>query len=113
MPSPTKHALLSASSAAVEGTAAHALAEYKVHRALGDLEFPRFSSDYQCDEMELLTDDYTSYVMEQYTRAKKFAKDSLIKSELKLDFSKYVPKEFGTGDRVIVSDHLLHIIDFK
>ena len=81
MPSPTKHALLSASSAhrwlgapplprleqyfpqststaAIEGTAAHALAEYKVHRALGDLKFPRPSSDYQCDEMELLTDDY-------------------------------------------------------
>ncbi|MGM9910929.1 MAG: DUF2800 domain-containing protein [Lacticaseibacillus absianus] len=79
MPSPTNHALLSASSAhrwlsapplprlekyfpqptsraAAEGTAAHALAEYKIHRSLGDLTFPRPSSDYQSDEMELLTD---------------------------------------------------------
>lgn len=136
MMSPTKHALLSASSAhrwlsapplprleqyfpqststaATEGTAAHALAEYKVHRALGDLKFPRPSSDYQCDEMELLTDDYTSYVMEQYAKAKKYSNDPLIKVELKLDFSRYVPEGFGTGDCVIVSDHLLHIIDFK
>lgn len=136
MPSPTHHALLSASSAhrwlsapplprleqyfphptstaAAEGTAAHALAEYKVHRALGDLHFPRPTSDYQCDEMERLTDDYTSYVMEQYAKAKGFAKDPVIKVEQKLDFSQYVPEGFGTGDCVIVSDHLLHIIDFK
>ena len=63
--------------------------------------------------MELLTDDYTSYVMEQYAKAKKYSNDPLIKVELKLDFSQYVPEGFGTGDCVIVSDHLLHIIDFK
>lgn len=136
MPSPTNHALLSASSAhrwlsapplprlekyfpqptsraAAEGTAAHALAEYKIHRSLGDLTFPRPSSDYQSDEMELLTDDYVSYIMEQYAKVKAFAKDPLIKVELKLDFSQYVPDGFGTADCVIVSDHLLHIIDFK
>lgn len=136
MPSPTKHALLSASSAhrwlstpplprleqyfpqststaVAERTTAHALAEYKVHRALGDLKFPRPSSDYQCNEMEVLTDDYTFYVMEQYAKAETFAKDPLINVELILDFSQYVPEGFGTGDCVIVSDHLLHIIDFK
>ena len=63
--------------------------------------------------MERLTDDYTSYVMEQYAKAKGFAKDPVIKVEQKLDFSQYVPEGFGTGDCVIVSDHLLHIIDFK
>lgn len=63
--------------------------------------------------MELLTDDYTSYVMEQYAKAKKYSNDPLIRVELKLDFSQYVPEGFGTGDCVIVSDHLLHIIDFK
>lgn len=135
MSSPTHHALLSASSAhrwlsapplprleqyfphstssaAAEGTAAHALGEYKIHRLLGE-QFKRPTSDYQSDEMESLTDDYASYVMEQYQEAKQYAKDAIISVEQKLDFSKYVPEGFGTGDCVIVSDHLLHIIDFK
>ena len=63
--------------------------------------------------MESLTDDYASYVIEQYTQAKQYAADANISMEQKLDFSKYVPQGFGTGDCVIVSDHLLHIIDFK
>lgn len=33
--------------------------------------------------------------------------------EQRLDFSCYVPDGFGTGDCVIISDHTLHIIDFK
>jgi hypothetical protein len=102
----------STSSAAAEGTAAHALGEYKIHRLLGD-QFKRPVSDYQSDEMESLTDDYASYVLEQYQKAKRYAKDATISVEQKLDFSKYVPDGFGTGDCVIVSDHLLHIIDFK
>lgn len=135
MSSPKHHALLSASSAnrwlsapplprleqyfphstsnaAAERTAAHALGEYKIHRLLGD-KFKRPSSDYQSDEMESLTGDYASYVMEQYEQAKEYAPDATIRVEQKLDFSKYVPEGFGTGDCVIVSDHLLHIIDFK
>lgn len=63
--------------------------------------------------MESLTDDYASYALEQYQKAKRYAKDATISVEQKLDFSKYVPEGFGTGDCVIVSDHLLHIIDFK
>ena len=63
--------------------------------------------------MESYTDDYCSYVLEQFEAAKQYAKDPTILLEQKLDFSKYVPDGFGTGDCVIVSDHLLHIIDFK
>ena len=33
--------------------------------------------------------------------------------EQRLDFSKYVPEGFGTGDCVIVADDVLHIVDFK
>ncbi len=33
--------------------------------------------------------------------------------EQRLDFSKYVPDGFGTGDCVIIADGTLHIIDFK
>jgi len=33
--------------------------------------------------------------------------------EQKLDFSKYVPEGFGTGDCLIIADKMLYIIDFK
>ena len=33
--------------------------------------------------------------------------------EQRLDFSKWVPEGFGTGDCLIVADDVLHIIDFK
>ena len=102
----------STSNAAAEGTVAHALSEYKVHRALSH-SFKRPTSDYQSDEMESYTDDYCSYVLEQFEAVKQYAKDPTITLEQKLDFSRYVPKGFGTGDCVIVSDHLLHIVDFK
>ncbi len=102
----------SISNAAVERTAAHALGEYKFHCLLGD-QFKRPISDYQSDELKSLTDDYASYVIEQYQEAKQYAKDATISVEQKFDFSKYVPEGFCTGDYVIASDHLLHIIDFK
>ena len=52
-------------------------------------------------------------MLEQYEVAKQHAKDPSIYIEQKLDFSEYVPEGFGTGDCIIVSDRLLHIIDFK
>ncbi len=33
--------------------------------------------------------------------------------EQHLDFSKYVPDGFGTGDCILISDNALHIIDLK
>ncbi|WP_333559208.1 DUF2800 domain-containing protein [Ligilactobacillus ruminis] len=39
--------------------------------------------------------------MEQYAEAKTFAKNPMIKLELKLDFSQYVPKGFETSECVI------------
>lgn len=92
-------------------SAALALGEYKIHYLLGD-QFKRPTSDYQSDEMESLTDDYTSYVMDQSSQAKEYAPDAT-RVEQKLDFSKYSPEGFGTCDCSIVSDNLLHIIDFK
>lgn len=53
------------------------------------------------------------FVSEQIAQAKQFCKDPLVLIEQKLDFSCYVPDGFGTGDCLVVADHLLHIIDFK
>ena len=63
--------------------------------------------------MAYCTDEYCSYVMEQLTEAKTHCKDPQVLVEQRLDFSKWIPEGFGTGDCLIVADDVLHIIDFK
>ena len=132
---PQKHALLSASSAhrwlqcppsakltagvteapseaALQGTAAHALAEHKLRRALKQ-QSKRPISEYEDDEMDAYTDDYVAYVLEQYEQAKQDSPDTVIYIEQHLDFSHVVPGGFGTGDCLIVADGTLHVIDLK
>ncbi len=100
------------SEAAAEGTAAHALCEHKLRRAL-KMRSKRPVSEYDCDEMEGCTDGYVEFVLEQLAQAKLECSDPLVLIEQRLDFSDYVPEGFGTGDCLIVADKLLHIIDFK
>lgn len=132
---PQEHALLSASSAhrwlrcppsakltagvteapseaALQGTAAHALAEHKLRRALKQ-QSKRPVSKYEDDEMNTHTDDYVSYVLEQYEQAKQATPGAVIYIEQHLDFSNVVPGGFGTGDCLIVADGTLHVIDLK
>jgi len=132
---PNDHALLSASSshrwlncnpsarlerefadrettAAAEGTAAHALAEHKLKRRL-KLRSERPVSVFDTEEMEICTDDYADFVMEQVTKERRRDPDTQVFIEQRLDFSCYVPEGFGTGDCLIVSKGRLHIIDLK
>ena len=98
--------------AAAEGTAAHALAEHKLRRALKQRS-KRPVSQYNCDEMEEYIDDYVSFVLETLAEIKTSCCDPIVLIEQRLDFSKYVLSGFGTGDCVIVADKTLHIIDLK
>ena len=100
------------SSAAAEGTAAHALCEHKLKKAL-HMRSKRPVSVYNSDEMEEHSDAYVEFVMEQLELAKQSCTDPLILIEQRLDFSCYVPQGFGTGDCIIIADRKLHIIDFK
>ena len=132
---PRKHAILSASSshrwlhcnpsarleqefedreteAAKEGTAAHALCEHKLRRAL-KLQSKKPVSPYDSEEMDIHIDGYVQFVLETIAEARKICADPIINIEQRLDFSCYVPDGFGTGDCVIISDQTLHIIDFK
>ena len=102
----------SESEAAREGTAAHALCEHKLKKAL-HMRSRRPVSDYDSDEMEECSDAYVDFVMEQYEAAKQVCKDPIVLIEQHLDFSCYVPDGFGTGDCIIISDDKLHIVDFK
>ena len=97
---------------AAEGTAAHALAEHKLKRFLKKRS-KRPVSDYDCDEMEECTDDYVSFAMEQIEKAKQSCSDPVVMIEQRLDFSRWVPEGFGTGDLVIVADDTLYIVDLK
>ena len=101
---------------AQEGTDCHELCAYKVEKALGHrVRNPTETLTYYNSEMEDCAEGYCSFVMEQVAEAKKSCADPLVLVEQRLDYSRYVGIEgsFGTGDCVIVSDGLLHIIDYK
>jgi hypothetical protein len=98
--------------AAAEGTAAHALSEHKLRKAL-KMRSKKPVSPYDSDAMDNYTDGYVEFVLEVIEQAKQICSDPLILIEQPLDFSKYVPEGFGTGDCLIIADGTLHIIDFK
>lgn len=100
------------SGAAAEGTAAHALCEHKLKKALKQRSI-RPVLEYDSDEMEETTDAYRDYVLEQLMQERQQCPDAQIFIETKLDLTNYVPSSFGTCDCLIVSDERLHIIDFK
>ena len=102
---------------AEEGTNAHALGEAKIrlaakeynrtkyHNAIRDLEIT--------EDMEDYTESYKNYVIERYNSALQKTPDAILMLEQRLDFSKYVPGGFGTGDAVIIAEGKLEIIDLK
>lgn len=134
---PDKHAVLSASSShrwiacppsallcakekdvssefAMQGTDAHSLCEFKVKKLLGQaVKDPTETLIYFDEEMADCSDMYALYVLEQVEASRKKCKDPIVLVEQRLDFSKWVPDGFGTGDCVIVADETLTIIDMK
>jgi hypothetical protein len=102
----------SSGEAAAEGTAAHALSEHKLRKAL-KMESKRPVSPYDSEDMENYTDGYVDFVIEVIDQVVQVCSDPLILIEQRLDFSKYVPDGFGTGDCIIIADKILNIIDFK
>lgn len=100
------------SEAAAEGTAAHALCEHKLRKAL-KMRSRKPTSPYDSDDMDEYTDGYVTFVLETLEEAKNVCTDPIVLIEQKLNFSRFVPDGFGTGDCIIISDSTLHIIDFK
>lgn len=125
---------------AIEGTKAHALAEAKVRRAIYEADemtaakHSRLTPDeqeaypginefrYQAlrdelgeipKDMEQATDSYEDVVMQKYLAARDLDANAKIFLELRLDYSRWVPGGFGTGDCLIVSDQLLEVADLK
>ncbi len=62
------------------------------------------------DDILKHTDTYLEYVqgvVHQYKST------PYVAVEKKLDFSKYVPEGFGTGDCIVIGGNTIHVIDFK
>lgn len=97
-----------------QGTDAHTLCEYKVKKALGrKMKDPTEDLTFYNEEMEECASEYAQFIMESLSAAKEHCKDPLVLVEQRLDFSRWVPGGFGTGDCVIVADDTLMVIDFK
>ncbi len=99
---------------AQQGTDAHALAAYKLEKALGrKCQDPTENLMYFDAEMADCTDAYAAFVMEQLAEARKLCKDPLVQVEQKVSFSRWVPEGFGTADACIVADDTMYVIDLK
>ena len=133
----SKHAILSASSAArwiacppsarlnavkpdapseyaIQGTEAHRLCEYKLRKALGEkVRDPTKNLSFYDSEMEECAEAYCQFVMEAVVQSRATSKDTLVLVEQRVDFSGFVPDGFGTADTLIISGKTVCIVDYK
>lgn len=99
---------------AAEGTDAHALAESRLKQALGiPTEDPVESVTWYNAEMEDCAQGYAAYVVELLETAKQTCSDPVVMIEQRVDFSRWVPGGFGTGDCICIAEGLLNIVDLK
>ncbi|KZL94336.1 DUF2800 domain-containing protein [Clostridium magnum] len=106
---------------AAEGTLAHELGELGLMHNLGEISTRKYNSEVKkVESNELFTKDMPDYVeiyvdtcMEKVSEAKAKTPDALFKIEQRLDFSRWVPEGFGTGDFVIIADGTMEICDLK
>lgn len=106
----------SSSDYAKEGSFAHALAEIELRKALGEnIRRPAGyrDSEFYSEAMEDHLQAYVSQVLERIAVHRASTPDLIIMFEQRLDFSRWVPDGFGTGDVVIVSDMGVEVIDLK
>lgn len=141
MPTPEKHALLSASSAsrwlnctaaprfeeqfpettseyADEGRLAHSICELKLLKKFTVMSNRTFNTRYnklKKDPLYQTEMDKTSdlYVEHLTEKAMQYNSVPAVAAEVKVDFSAYVPEGFGTCDCVMIGGDTLHITDYK
>ena len=118
----------STSKYAEEGTLAHELSELKLRLRLGEItrakydtlmegndDFPGiYENPYYSEEMEIETDKYVDYVLEQYAASQRFSNGkSTIILEEKIDLTDFIQDGFGTSDSTIADPEILEVIDLK
>ncbi|MCI1574711.1 MAG: DUF2800 domain-containing protein [Weizmannia coagulans] len=108
---------------ALEGTAAHELAELFLNLETGKITKSAFTrrlnkfkkeNEFYSQEMEDYIQSYVDLVVERINAEKAESEgEPIVLLEQRLDFSEWVPNGFGTGDVVIISDDTIEIIDLK
>lgn len=96
---------------AAEGTVAHDLAEAILRHKLEGKKAPKLD-DYSAEMVEAVN-RYVDICEEKVNEARARSSDAEAMIEARLDFSRWVPEGFGTGDMVIVADGILEVIDLK
>lgn len=96
---------------AAEGTIAHDLAESILRHKLEGKKAPKLD-DYSTEMIEAVN-RYVDICEEKVNEARARSSDAEAMIEARLDFSRWVPEGFGTGDMVIVADGILEVIDLK
>ena len=108
-----------AGTAAAEGTLAHSIVEERLEGIIQKGIWPKkASAKLRMNElyrpvMEEHADTFVDYVMRLYDEATPNTPDALLLSEQRLDFSRWVPDGFGTGDALVIADDVMHVIDYK
>ena len=141
MPTPTEHALLSASSAhrwllctaaprfeeqfpsgaseyAEEGQLAHSICELYAKRYFTGTPKRSFNAALKKLQAKPLYSDEMLTTAEAYVdylkeKALGYSAKPYVTQEVKVDFSEYVPEGFGTCDCVMIGGDTLHITDYK
>ncbi|MEG2417713.1 MAG: DUF2800 domain-containing protein [Eubacterium sp.] len=106
---------------AKEGTLAHGLGELQLrneNKEITERQFKmrlkKLNTENPIDnDMIEFVSSYTEFVMETLHKEQRSCSDASLMVEQRLDFSRWVPEGFGTGDAVIISDGTLEIIDLK
>ena len=96
---------------AAEGTVAHDLAESILRHKLEGKKAPKLD-DYSTEMIEAVN-RYVDICEEKVNESRARSSDAEAMIEARLDFSRWVPDGFGTGDMVIVADGILEVIDLK
>ena len=98
-----------------EGTFAHAVFEQELLHYLGREVEPLPNELMHFDSPALV--DYVresvDYCIKRIEAARARCKDPVFYVERRLDFSRWVPEGFGTGDFVIITDDLVEVLDLK
>ena len=141
MPTPTEHALLSASSAhrwlactaaprfeeqfpngtsdyAEEGSLAHSICELYARKHFTVMTNRKFNSELKKLQAKPHYSDEMLKTAEKYVdylreKAMSYLTTPYVTFEVKVDFSDYVPEGFGTCDCVMIGGDTLHITDYK
>lgn len=141
MPTPTEHALLSASSAhrwlactaaprfeeqfpngtsdyAEEGSLAHSICELYARKHFSTMTNRKFNADLKKLQAKPYYSDEMLKTAEAYVeylteKAMAYPSTPYVTQEVKVDFSDYVPQGFGTCDCVMIGGDTLHITDYK